>query len=353
MDDVPKFRRNVTLVAAAHVVLIGGGLWLALRSEKPKRVEEKVEWLDQGAVGAAAPPHELAPRANDEPEPPPPPAPVTPPPATPPPVAASDDFPLTSPSPTPTVRPTPTPTPRATSAPSPTPTPTRNPTPTPVASRKPTPTPLPKPIKKSSPTPKPKARPSVTPTPKPKKTPPPPKPDQEPSLVDASPAPTSKPIRKATAATDDTADPAEGASARAAAIAAAINADGGDLKKEGRGTGTGAGTSGSGAGQSAGGGSSASEMGWYNGLIKDRFYAQWEPPAVADSASRNYRAALKITIEKDGRISRFSLMKPSGIAAIDDSILAAAAGVKQIEPLPEKLAKKGSYEVAIAFEPQD
>lgn len=342
MDDVPKFRRNVTLVAAAHVFLIGGGLWLAWRSEKPKRPEEKIEWLDQGAMGAAAPATKPEPMANNEPEPTP--LPATPPPATPPPIAPPDDFPLTPPSPTPTVRPTPTPTPKATSAPTRTPTPT----PTPVASRKPTLTP--KPVQKPTPTPKPKAKPSATPTPKPKKTTPPPKPDKEPTAeVDASPAATPKPIRKATVQPESP----EEASARAAAIAAAINAAGADLKKEGRGAGTGAGASGNGAGQSAGGGSSATELGWYNGLIKDRFYAQWEPPAVSDPASKNYRAALKITIEKDGRISRFSLIKPSGITAIDDSILAAAAGVKQIEPLPERLAKKGSYEVAIAFEPQE
>lgn len=348
MDDAPKFRRNVTLVAAAHVVLIGGGLWLALRSEKPKRPEEKIEWLDQGAMGAAAPATKPEPMANNEPEPTP--LPATPPPATPPPVAPPDDFPLTPPSPTPTVRPTPTPTPKATSAPTRTPTPT----PTPVASRKPTPTPTPKPVKKPTPTPKPKAKPSATPTPKPKKTTPPPRPDKEPTAeAEASPAETPKPTRKATAAAAVQPDSPEEASARAAAIAAAINAAGSDPKKQARGAGTGAGASGNGAGQSAGGGSSATELGWYNGLIKDRFYAQWEPPAVADPAARNYRAALKITIEKDGRVSRFSLMKPSGIAAIDDSILAAAAGVKQIEPLPERLAKKGSYEVAIAFEPQD
>ena len=53
MDDQAKFRRNVALVASLHVLVIGGGVWLALRHETPPEPEEKIEWLDQGAFGPA------------------------------------------------------------------------------------------------------------------------------------------------------------------------------------------------------------------------------------------------------------------------------------------------------------
>jgi TonB family protein len=142
--------------------------------------------------------------------------------------------------------------------------------------------------------------------------------------------------------------------ARQAAIAAAINSVGGGTPKSGgSGSGSGEGPSGpgNGAGQGSGGGSIASELGWYNEMIHDRFHEQWDQPTVAAGVpAENYVALLKIRIEKDGRVSSYSLSKPSGVAVMDSSVLAAAARVKKIAPLPDRLAKRGAYEIAIKFE---
>jgi TonB family protein len=86
-------------------------------------------------------------------------------------------------------------------------------------------------------------------------------------------------------------------------------------------------------------------------MIQDRFHEQWDQPTVAGGTQAGTLVAiLKIRVEKDGRISHYSLLSPSGIPAMDDSVLAAAARVKQIDALPDKLAKRGYYEIAIKFE---
>ena len=86
-------------------------------------------------------------------------------------------------------------------------------------------------------------------------------------------------------------------------------------------------------------------------MIQERFHEQWDQPTVASgTAAGTLVALLKIRVEKDGRISHYSLSSPSGIPAMDDSVLAAAARVKQIDALPERLAKRGYYEIAIKFE---
>lgn len=114
---------------------------------------------------------------------------------------------------------------------------------------------------------------------------------------------------------------------------------------------SGHGTAANGAGAGNGGSGPASDVGWYNDMIQDRFHEQWDQPTVAGgTAAGTLVALLKIRVEKDGRISHYALSAPSGVPAMDDSVLAAAARVKQIDALPEKLAKRGYYEIAIKFE---
>jgi TonB family protein len=170
---------------------------------------------------------------------------------------------------------------------------------------------------------------------------------------DESPSPSPKQSKHPAA--DGSQSPEESA-ARTEAIAAAINASGSSPKSSdgaGRETGSGGhGTASSGAGSGNGGAAgAASEIGWYNDMIQDRFHEQWDQPTVASgTAAGTLVALLKIRVEKDGRISHYSLMSPSGVPAMDDSVLAAAARVKQIDALPDKLAKRGYYEIAIKFE---
>ena len=141
------------------------------------------------------------------------------------------------------------------------------------------------------------------------------------------------------------------AAAKAAALAAGIGAGEGG---EGEGHGNGAGKGGSGTGSGSGNDNASSVIGVYNDMIHDRLYGQWDQPTVAGgSAAGKIVAVLKVRIEKDGRISKAVLSSPSGVAAMDESVLATATRAKQLEPLPAVLAKRGYYEVAIAFDRTD
>ena len=155
--------------------------------------------------------------------------------------------------------------------------------------------------------------------------------------------------KKVAAAKPGKLDTADQAAAKAAALAAGI-AGGSSAGHEGSGSGKG----GNGHGAGSGNDNSSSVVGLYNDMIHDRLYSQWDQPTVAGgSAGGKLVAVLKVRIEKDGRISRAVLSSPSGVTAMDESVLATAARAKQLEPLPAVLAKRGYYEVAIAFDRTD
>lgn len=59
---------------------------------------------------------------------------------------------------------------------------------------------------------------------------------------------------------------------------------------------------------------------------------------------------VKIRIEKDGRVSKFAIVKPSGNVVMDESVTAIAQRVTHVDPLPEGLTQKSYYEVKIDFE---
>lgn len=125
-----------------------------------------------------------------------------------------------------------------------------------------------------------------------------------------------KPVKKATAAGD------------------------GETKAQGN---NGSGGKGSGAG-------SASDVGWYGNMLHDRFYSEWvQPTSVVHSARLS--VLLRIRIQKDGRISDYSIAKSSGNPVVDDSVTAAAARVKRVDPLPSGLGDD-YYDVNINFELQ-
>ena len=59
---------------------------------------------------------------------------------------------------------------------------------------------------------------------------------------------------------------------------------------------------------------------------------------------------LKITIQRDGTISNFSLAKPSGNPVMDQSVMEAAAKVLKIAPVPEGMGTGNGYTININFE---
>ena len=67
----------------------------------------------------------------------------------------------------------------------------------------------------------------------------------------------------------------------------------------------------------------------------------------------NITAVLHLRVEKDGHLSNASLSTASGVEVMDDSVLATVNRVKKFDALPPELAKKGYFEINIAFKRTD
>jgi TonB family protein len=210
------------------------------------------------------------------------------------------------------------PTPAATATPTPTlkPTPTPSPKPPPKATPRPTPKPTPKPKPKPSATPRKKATPKAKPKPTP---------DEEAELATKQ-SEKKKAIAKAAPAREKSGESDEESSEK-------------PVKKT---------KAASGVGGQGSGAAGAAEFGWYGNMLHDRFYSEWvQPTSVVHSAKLS--VLLRIRIQNDGRISDYSIAKSSGNPVVDDSVTAAAARVKQVDPLPSGLGD-GYYDVNINFE---
>jgi len=105
-----------------------------------------------------------------------------------------------------------------------------------------------------------------------------------------------------------------------------------------------------GKGASAGGGSSASEFGWYGNMLHDRFYSAWIQPTTNVPSGMKISALVNVRIEKDGRVSKFEIAKPSENATVNESVAAVAKQVSQVDPPPTGLIKGDHYDVKINFE---
>lgn len=210
---------------------------------------------------------------------------------------------------------------------------------------KPAPTPAPVEIEKSeparalamakseiqmpSPTPTPTARPKPTATPTPRE----------------SPKPTERPTPKATprknAESKETPKPAKAKESPKSApekkdssTSTTRNSDKPDKSDKGSGS-----TS-----------ATASEFSWYGTMLHDRFNKAWEQPKSVVATGAKMSTIVKIRIEKDGRVSKFTIVKPSGNVVVDESVAAISQRVTQVDPLPEGLTQKSYYEVKIDFE---
>jgi TonB family protein len=114
-------------------------------------------------------------------------------------------------------------------------------------------------------------------------------------------------------------------------------------------TGSGKGAPGIGSGR-AGGVGSESQFGWYGSMLHDRFYSEWVQPTTVATAGAKNSVMVKLRIEKDGRVTSFEVVRPSGNSDLDDSVKALANRVSRVEPLPDGLGKGDHYDVKINFE---
>jgi TonB family protein len=100
---------------------------------------------------------------------------------------------------------------------------------------------------------------------------------------------------------------------------------------------------------SADGGSTASEFAWYGNMLHDRFYRAWIQPTNI-TAGTKISTLVKVRIEKDGRVSKFEIVKPSGNVVVNESVRVVAKQVTQVDPPPTGLIKGDHYDVRINFE---
>src|SRR5437667_9621657 len=194
------------------------------------------------------------------------------------------------------------------------------------------PTPIPKPTPTATSTPKPTA----TPTPKPKATPKPtPKPTPKNMVVaKASPQPPPK-VKPSPAKSSEE----SGKNEKKA------------LAKNGHAAQSGGGkTSSASKDAHSEGGSSTSEFGWYGNMLHDRFYSAWVQPTTNVATGTKISTLVKVRIEKDGRVSKFEIIKPSENIVVNESVAAVAKRVTEVDPPPVGLGSGNHYDVKINFE---
>ena len=285
-----RFWRNVTLIAFAHVALIVGLICWSVAARASTNAESIV-WLGSAEdLAAGQPENEEAPSAQREAHP-----------IQPKPLkddqaeeekrlvtAAQSEIELPSPTPKPTPKPTSTPKPSTTS------------------------------------TPKPKATPKIIPKPPPKKI----------LLAKASPKPLPKTKPSSTKSSEKSQKNEKSLTAKTGAASQSGSGKTGSTAKGG----------------SAGGGRSASEFGWYGHMLHDRFYSAWIQPTTSVPSGSKISTLVKVRIEKDGRVSKFEIIKPSENVVVNESVAAIAKRVTEVDAPPDGLSNGDHYEVKINFE---
>jgi len=287
MSKKPRFWRNVTLIALAHVALIAGLIRWSLAARSAPEAESLV-WLSrvedlaaERSEGTAAAPTKIS-AASVEPEP------------LKPDETEKEQPPLTQ---------------AKSEIELPKPTPTATPAPRPTA--------------------KPKATPKPTAKPTPKKT--------VLAKVSKSSAHAKSSLPKSKEEQSDSST--EKKKSTKTPSAKTKSSDSGSVK-----------TGSAGKGGSAGGGGNASEFGWYGNMLHDRFYSAWIQPTTTVASGTKISTLVKVRIEKDGHVSKFEIIKPSENVVVNESVAAIAKRVTEVDSPPTGLVKGDNYDVKINFE---
>jgi TonB family protein len=193
------------------------------------------------------------------------------------------------------------------------------------------PSPTPKPTASATPakpSPTPESREKITPKPVPKPTP------KKTVVAKASPKPATKPKSSPAKANAKSEKKHKITLAKKDSAPQSAKAQGESADKTGN----------------AGGGSSASEFGWYGNMLHDRFYSAWIQPTAKVPSGEKISTLVNVRIEKDGRVSKFEIARPSGNATVNESVAAVARQISQVDPPPAGLIKGDHYDVKINFE---
>ena len=84
-------------------------------------------------------------------------------------------------------------------------------------------------------------------------------------------------------------------------------------------------------------------------MLHDRFYKAWDQPTSDGAAGTKMSALAKIRIEKDGRVTGFTIVRSSGNVLVDASVAAVGKRVTRVDPLPAGVGDS-HYEVKMNFE---
>ena len=208
---------------------------------------------------------------------------------------------------------------------------------------------LPKPTPKETPVPKATAKPNATPKPVPKATP-----KSTPGktvlakATKSSAHPKSSPPKSTGDQTDTSNEKKK--SAKTVSAKAESSADNGAGKTGSAGEGGGPVRHGTDSPRRTGGGTGASEFGWYGNMLHDRFYSAWIQPTTSVASGSKISTLVKVRIEKDGRVSRFDIIKPSENVVVNESVAAVAKRVTEVDAPPGGLGNGNHYDVKINFE---
>jgi TonB family protein len=112
---------------------------------------------------------------------------------------------------------------------------------------------------------------------------------------------------------------------------------------------SGAGASG-GDGRGHGGAARNSELASYGRMLHDRFYSEWTQPTTSVASATKMSTIVRLRIEKDGRVSSFEIVRPSGNVMVDESVSEIGKRITHVDPLPGPLRANGHYDVKINFE---
>jgi TonB family protein len=85
-------------------------------------------------------------------------------------------------------------------------------------------------------------------------------------------------------------------------------------------------------------------------MLHDRFYSAWIQPTTHVPTGAKISTLVRVRIEKDGRVSKFEIIKPSENAVVNESVAAVAKQVTEVDSPPDGLINGNHYDVKINFE---
>lgn len=98
-----------------------------------------------------------------------------------------------------------------------------------------------------------------------------------------------------------------------------------------------------------GGTKHTADSGAYGRRMHDRFYREWVPPTAVTSRRAKLSVPVDVEINSRGQVDRFTIVRPSGNAAVDESINAIAQRVRKVARPPGP-ATNEPFRLRINFE---